>query len=295
MNRIDHDSLPGHAVIIPHYSDHRRLERCLAALMRQDRSGCEIVVVDNNSPEPMDGLSRRFPEVRFVTEPRKGAANARNRGVRETSAAAIFFLDADCVPAEDWLAVAREAVGRSDLVGGAVDVFDETPGPRTGAEAFETVFAFDYRDYILNKGFSVTANLLTTRPVFEAVGDFVDGLSEDAEWCHRARRLGFRLTLAEDLRVAHPTRSDWPALRRKWERITRESFELRRAAADGPGVRLRWAGRAAAMLLSGPVHLPRVWRSDRLRTGAERRRAAATLLRLRALRAGWMLRQAIGK
>ncbi len=281
------------AVIIPHYNDAVRLDRCLAALTRQDMTGCEVVVVDNGSTEDLAAIRQRFPQVRFVTEPRKGAAHARNRGVQETTAPDLFFLDADCVPAPDWLSVARQAVRRGDLVGGGIDVFDETPPPRSGAEAFETVFAFDYKDYIENKGFSVTANLLTTRAVFLSVGDFIDGLSEDMEWCLRARDKGYRIMLAEDLRVLHPTRSDWPALVRKFRRITQESFELRRTAGDGPALRVKWGLRSLVMLLSAVAHLPKVWRSPRLRGSPEKLRASLMLFRIRALRAGWMAAQAL--
>lgn len=285
----------GHAVIIPHYNDSTRLERCLAALHEGDVRDVEVLVVDNGSTEPLNGLAARFPTVRFVTEPRAGAANARNRGVSESTAPHIFFLDADCVPGRDWLAVAKSCVGRADLVGGAIDVFDETPGPRSGAQAFETVFAFNYKDYIERKGFSGTGNLLTSRQVFAAVGPFVHGLSEDAEWCFRARDKGFRLVLEERLRVAHPTRSDWPALERKWRRISRELFGLHMSRHPGPVGRVRWFLRALAVAASSLAHLPKLLFHPRLNGAGERLRGAATLLRLRFLRAGWMIRQSLGR
>ncbi len=282
------------AVIIPHYNDVARLRRCLAALRAQDRAGVDILVVDNGSTESLEAVKAENPGVRFVTEPAKGAALARNRGVAESRAATVVFLDSDCVPAPGWLAAARAAGGRADIVGGAIDVFDETPPPRSGAEAFETVFAFNYKDYIERKGFSVTANLVTARRVFEAVGPFVNGLSEDAEWCFRARDRGFRLVLDESMRVSHPTRSDWPALVRKWRRIAREMFALHMQAHPGMAGRLRWALRALAMAASWLPHLPRLLFSRRLRGTAERLRGAATLIRLRLLRSWWMLRQAAG-
>ncbi len=282
------------AVIIPHYNDVARLRRCLAALRAQDRAGVDILVVDNGSTESLEAVKAENPGVRFVTEPAKGAALARNRGVAESRAATVVFLDSDCVPAPGWLAAARAAGGRADIVGGAIDVFDETPPPRSGAEAFETVFAFNYKDYIERKGFSVTANLVTARGVFEAVGPFVNGLSEDAEWCFRARDRGFRLVLDESMRVSHPTRSDWPALVRKWRRIAREMFALHMQAHPGMAGRLRWALRALAMAASWLPHLPRLLFSRRLRGTAERLRGAATLIRLRLLRSWWMLRQAAG-
>lgn len=281
-------------VIIPHYNDVARLGRCLAALRGQVDSATEVLVVDNGSTEPLGTVQAQNPFARFVTETGKGAALARNRGVAESTAETLIFLDADCVPASDWLAAARRAAGRADIVGGAIDVFDETPPPRSGAESFETVFAFNYKDYIERKGFSVTANLVTSRRVFAAVGPFVNGLSEDAEWCFRARDRGFRLVLEEAMRVAHPTRADWPALTRKWRRIAREMFALHLQAHPGAAGRLRWAARALAMALSWLPHLPRVLLSPRLNGAGERLRGGATLIRLRLLRSLWMLRQAAG-
>ena len=277
-------------VIIPHFNDINRLGRCLAALYPQLTSDVGAIVVDNGSTQALDALQRTYPDVVFVTEYRKGAAMARNRGVAETTASRLFFLDCDCVPASDWVATALAVCDRADIVGGTITVFDETPAPRSGAEAFEAVFAFDNRAYIEKKGFSVTANLLTTRRVFAATGNFRLGLSEDLDWCHRARAKGFALVHDDQLLVAHPTRSDWTALWRKWQRLTDEAWGLQHGGLTG---RLRWMARAAMMPFSILVHTPRIFRSPALANAAERRSAWATLARLRLARCGWMVRQVI--
>lgn len=280
---------PAAAVIIPHYNDLARLARCLAALMPQVDAATEVVVVDNGSAADLAPVLAAHPGLRLVTEPAKGAANARNRGVAETQAPLLVFLDCDCVPGPGWLAAAFAAAGKGDLVGGRVEVFDETPGPRSGAQAFEAVFAFDNRGYVLRKGFSVTANLVTRRDVFAATGPFVHGVSEDLDWCRRATARGFRLAYDDALRVGHPTRSDWAALARKWRRTTAEGFGVN---GRTPRRRLVWALRALAMPASVLAHAPRVLRHPAL-TGGERVRALATLARLRLARMGWMLRQAL--
>ena len=168
------------------------------------------------------------------------------------------------------------------------------PSPISGAEAFETVFAFNYRDYIERKGFFVTANLVTSRAVMEAVGPFTPGVSEDLEWCLRASDMGFRLALDEDLRVAHPTRADWPALKRKWLRIAREMFVMHSSAHPGAAGRFVWFLWALAMPASTALHLPKLLLSPKLRGAGERLRGAGMLVRLRFLRGWWMLRQALG-
>lgn len=279
------------AIIIPHYNDVVRLGRCLAALLPQIGPDVELVVVDNGSIAPLDPIRAAYPAVRIVTEPLKGAACARNRGVAETTALRLFFLDCDCVPGPDWLSTALQVSDNGDLVGGAVQVFDETPPPRNGAQAFEAVFAFDNQTYVTRKGFSVTANLLTRRDVFTDVGNFIPGLSEDLDWCRRARTKGYGLIYAPGLVVAHPSRGDWVALRGKWRRLTQEAFGVN---GGGRLARVRWAAKVLVMPISIAAHAPRVWQSDRLADWTERRAALTTLVRLRLTRAWWMARQVIG-
>lgn len=282
---------PTDAVIIPHYNDLPRLKRCLLALRENDLTRTEVVVVDNNSPVSLGDIQQAFPEVRFLVEPQKGAAHARNRGVAETIAPRLFFIDADCVPALNWLTVGRQIADRADLIGGRVDVFDETPPPRNGAEAFEAVFAFNFRRYIEVQGFSGAGNLLTRRDVFDAIGGFINGVSEDREWTMRAVARGYSLIYDDGFRVSHPSRQDWSALKAKWRRTTQEAYQLN---GTGFAARMRWAIRGLAMPASAVVHTPRVLTSNKLASTGEILRAVATLIRLRCTRMVWMLRQAAG-
>jgi len=279
------------AVIIPHYNDVPRLTRCLASLAENECSRVEIVVVDNGSTHSLETVRLAFPEVRFVVETEKGAAAARNRGVRETKAPLLFFIDADCVAAPDWVKVAFKVAPHADLTGGRVDVFDETPPPRSGAEGFETVFAFNFKRYIEVQGFTGAGNLITRRDVFEDVGEFRGGVSEDLDWSTRAVAKGYKLVYQDSLVVSHPSRQDWATLRHKWHRITQEMCATNGTDAKA---RARWALRGLMMPVSAVVHLPKVLFSAKLNSPGERLRACATLIRLRLLRMLWMLRQGLG-
>lgn len=278
-------------MIIPHYNDVVRLMRCLAELSRNDLAGVEVVVVDNGSTQSLDEVRAAYPGFRFIVEPEKGAAAARNRGIAETTAPLLLFIDADCVPDPDWVSVAREIAPRADLTGGRVSVFDETPPPRSGAEAFEAIFAFDFKTYVEKGGFSGAGNLVTRRDVFDAIGGFTNGVSEDREWTMRAVARGYRLVYEDRLRVSHPSRQDWAALRHKWKRMTSEMYQLNGTDLRG---RLRWALKALAMPVSALVHLPRVMFSGKLASRGEYLRAATTLVRIRLTRMGWMLQQVFG-
>lgn len=285
---------PEAVVVVPHFEDEARLKRCLQALAPQLSERVALVVVDNGSRRDPAHLLSGIANARRVIEPASGAAAARNRGVAESSAPWIFFLDCDCCPAADWVVQAlRLGPGGgagTDLAGGSIRIFDETPLPRSGTQAFEAVFAFDQESYIKKKRFSVTANLIVPRAAFLATGAFRGGVSEDLDWCHRALARGYTLSYAPDLVVAHPSRSDWAALRRKWRRLTEESFGLR---GYGARARLIWLARSAAVLGSAPVHALRILRAPQLQPG-EKLRALGVLVRLRLLRARWMVEQAAG-
>jgi glycosyltransferase involved in cell wall biosynthesis len=281
-------SVPAISVIVPHYDDLDRLDRCLASLAGQTQAAAsfEVIVADNASPVGEEAVRARIAgRARLVIQPERGAGPARNAGVAAARGETLAFIDADCIADPRWIERGVAALAAHDLVGGRVDVLCESPR-KSGAEAFETVFAFDNEAYVTAKGFSVTANLFTTRVVFDATGPFRTGVSEDTEWCWRARDRGFAIGYAADAVVAHPARADWPALHRKWQRMNAEMYEL---ALTRPGGRLRWAAHSAALPLSIAAHLPRIATHGEL-SAAEKLRAAGTLARLRLWRTGdsWM-------
>lgn len=284
---------PYEAIIIPHYNDVARLSRLLEALDVQNLAGTEVIVADNGSSVDLVPVQVRFPWVRIVSEPQSGAGLARNKGVSETTAPWLFFIDSDCLPASDWLEHARRiATGELyTITGGRVDVFDETSPPRSGAEAFEAIFAFKMRRYLEEEAFLGAGNLVVSRVAFEATGGFRATVSEDKEWSQRAAAKGFVLAYDDDLIVGHPSRQDWMALSRKWLRLTDEAWALRRARGGG---RFGWIIRALAMPASIFLHAPKI-ATHRDLSVAERMRAATTLTRLRLARMIWMLHQALAR
>jgi GT2 family glycosyltransferase len=196
----------------------------------------------------------------------------------------LAFTDSDCRPASTWLEAGLRALASADIIGGAVSVSVPDPARPTPSEAFEVVFAFDNRSHVEKKGFSVTANLFTTRAVFDAVGGFRTGVPEDLDWCHRARAKGYRITYAADAIVTHPARPSWADLRRKWRRLTNEAMALEREA----GATLReMALKAVAVALSPLAHSVCVLNCNRLSLSAKLG-AIAVLIRLRLLRAWWI-------
>ncbi|MBZ5602619.1 MAG: glycosyltransferase [Acidobacteriia bacterium] len=81
------------------------LDRLLASILRQ-QSGLafEIIVVDNH---PASGstaeLKTKFPQVRWIEEPRSGVSFARNAGVRAATSEVVVFVDDDMEVSPGWL------------------------------------------------------------------------------------------------------------------------------------------------------------------------------------------------
>lgn len=277
------------AIIIPHLDDAERLRRCLEALEGQVDAGVEVIVADNGSDFDLNAFAAEFDWVRFVVEPRRSAGLARNHGVARSCAGRLAFLDSDCLPAANWVRHARGLDVSNVIVGGQVSTFEESIHA-SGAQLFERVFAFDNRRYVTRLGFSVTANMVTSRAVFEALGGFKPDISEDVEWCRRAPGHGVALRYDPMLKVGHPARATWCALSQKWRRLAMEAFRM---WGNRPGLRLLWLLRAQLTWISIARDAPRVMITRRLSGLEDRVICLKTLCKLRLTRALWMSRQAL--
>lgn len=275
---------PDISVVIPHYCQPEALAQCLASLEAQTlaRDRFEVVVVDNNSPGGtaiVEGIVGN--RARFFVETAKGAGPARNRGAVEALGKIFAFIDADCVASPRWLEEGLAGLDRFDIVGGRVDVSVGDETAMTGPEAFERVFAFDFRSYIEDKGFTGSGNLFCRREVFEAVGGFRPAVSEDKDWSQRAVAMGYSLGYHDAAAIAHPARTDWGELTRKWSRLNRESLKLSEDARLG---RARWAARNWLVPLSILPHAIKVLKSPKLPDTAARLRGLRTLAAIRLWR-----------
>ncbi|MBI4426447.1 MAG: glycosyltransferase [Candidatus Kerfeldbacteria bacterium] len=86
---------PTVSVVIPTYNSAITLPRTLHSLAVQTWKDLEVLVVDDGSADHPDVVGRRFPSVRYVSQPHAGAAAARNHGFRESRGSLVLFCDAD--------------------------------------------------------------------------------------------------------------------------------------------------------------------------------------------------------
>lgn len=104
-------------MVIPVRDGRATLPACLEAVLTQSRPPRAVYVVDNGSTdgtyEWLQSYACRETLVRALREPRRGAAAARNTGIRaavqEGGYELVAFTDADCVADRGWLEALTQA------------------------------------------------------------------------------------------------------------------------------------------------------------------------------------------
>lgn len=89
------------SVIVPLYNKERYIQRTLESIAAQTMPEFEAVVVDDGSTDRGADIVRGFSDTRFrlVSGPNAGPGAARNRGLLQSRAPYVAFLDAD----DQWL------------------------------------------------------------------------------------------------------------------------------------------------------------------------------------------------
>lgn len=92
---------PKVSVIIPVYNRSAQLKRAIESVLVQTFDSFELVVVDDGSTEDLSECAERVKSHghRFVQVDHGGVSSARNRGVAESRAAWLAFLDSD----DSWM------------------------------------------------------------------------------------------------------------------------------------------------------------------------------------------------
>ena len=126
-------------VIIPTFNRAPLLRLALEALTRQERPADEVIVVDNNSVDDTSALVREFESrlpLKYLVETRRGAAEARNLGIRHATGDVLAFTDDDCVPDVQWLRFIELSFLRDPAIGMVAGKVVPCPDPQTWAERF---------------------------------------------------------------------------------------------------------------------------------------------------------------
>jgi glycosyltransferase involved in cell wall biosynthesis len=280
------------SVIIPHLNQPDALAACLDTLNAQtvERSAFEVIVVDNGSTTLPGAIIERYPGTLLLQETKPGPGPARNRGVQAASGDILAFTDSDCRAHPNWLRCVLSALNSAPprtILGGDVQIWHEPDTTMTAIEAYESVFAYRFKLYIEQHGFSGTGNLAVRKQDFEAIGPFrgID-VAEDIQWGKQALTAGYAFRYVPEMIVYHPARASFRELRVKWDRHIQHSVN---AGGSSRAWQARWIARALAVLISPAWDWTKVVTSPRLPGLLSRVKAIAVLAAIRSYRAYKMI------
>lgn len=195
------------SVIIPNRNGEKTIGRCLEAAFASQYPNFEVVVVDDCSDDSSLDIIAGYP-CRLIRLPEHGGASrARNEGARNSRGDILFFIDADCLLQPETLdraATASMENGPDVIIGGT---YTWLPYDRDFFSIFQSIFIhYSETKNIEAPDYIATHAMLIHAATFHKSGglneDFMPIL-EDVEFCHRLKRLGFRLRMAPDIQVQH--------------------------------------------------------------------------------------------
>lgn len=206
--------MPVVSIIVSCYNQARFVRQAVASALAQDYTRCasdaclDIVIVDDGSTDdPHVALGELLddPRVQYIRQENRGAAAARNRGLRAASGELVKFLDAD-----DWLdptIVRRQAeLLRVDSRMGWVysDYWrcDEAGQVIARGKVGErwTQLDGDLYPLLLLSGFFPPVTLMVRQSALQAIGGFDETLqaAEDYDLCLRLAANGYAARFIPD-------------------------------------------------------------------------------------------------
>lgn len=149
------------SIIVPVYKVRDYLPGCLDSILANDTSDCEIILVDDGSPDDSGAICDRYAKthpdlIRVIHQANGGLGAARNTGLAEAKGEWLFFIDSDDTIAPDSLRVLKEAIllGGADVIGFQFCADDGANPPRPQSCGFDAVAEpfrlSDRKDYLLS-------------------------------------------------------------------------------------------------------------------------------------------------
>lgn len=140
---------PSVSVIIPVFNGAPFIERTILSVERQTHGNIDIIVVDDGStdstPAILDRLRARNADLRVITIPNGGVANARNVGTQASGADYVAYLDADDL----W---------HPTKITKQVAALESHAGDDSWAACYTLFRTINSEDYVLGSGAAATAN-----------------------------------------------------------------------------------------------------------------------------------------
>jgi glycosyltransferase involved in cell wall biosynthesis len=172
------------SVIVPAYNRERYLGAALDSALGQDYRRLEIIVIDDGSTDGTAGVVHSYSNVRYVYQPNRGVAAARNTGVAVSHGEILSFLDSDDLWMPEKLRLQVRFLLESPDVGFCLAWMQNFLEP--GCPIPSSIRPEDLSRPTVG---AVPSALVVRREVFDRVGGFdvAYRVGEDVDWFFRAK------------------------------------------------------------------------------------------------------------
>jgi len=202
------------SILIPTLESSRTLAKTLDSIFSNEFKNFEVIIIDQGSKNGTLSIAKKYNSTKIITIKEKGAAVARNAGIRAAEGKIVYFVDSDCyLPCDSLSKVNRFFIEYPEISG--------IGGPLLPLESMNLTQEFSNRNFldimkfptniqetIYHKfqGSLITGNCAYKKAVLDEVGGFdvkFGNCGEDIELCWRVTDRGHKLYFYPDLKVYH--------------------------------------------------------------------------------------------
>jgi len=209
------------SVVIPCYNEQCNIARCLDALKSQSVQPFEVIIVDNNCIDKTVKIALSYQGVRVLKEVTQGLVTARNTGLNAAKGEIIARIDADTIPAEDWIAKITETMSddRVQAVTGT-GYFYDAPCKRL-VKTTRNIFAVWLNKLVLGHHMLWGSNMAIRTTAWQAIKDeccIMADIMEDLDIAaHINKRFGKKaVTYRAKIRADISARRAMVTLKNNW-------------------------------------------------------------------------------
>lgn len=175
---------PFFSIVVPLHNKTNFIEACVKSVLQQDFQDFELIVIDDGSTDDSLTKIKKFKDKRIsvLEQANRGAAAARNRGVKLAQAGWIAFLDADDFWKKNHLAEQFKAIQQfpNEVVFSTrPTIIQENKKEKLARYNFplkEEIQLLPYFENSIKCNLLVTPGMVIKKAFFEKLGGFNEGI-----------------------------------------------------------------------------------------------------------------------
>lgn len=204
--------------MIPTFNEEECIGNCLKAIKSGSVTPDEIIIADGYSSDKTVEIASKYG-AKIVVNHKRHAAGGRNAGIKASCGDVIVFIDADCIPAHNWLEEIVKAFENENIDGLGTYIEPAETSNRYekfwGTLSLQIMMSYDNEAYYvtdksLNTAF-ITASCAYKKDLLYRIkgfSNFFANNAEDIDICWRALDAGAKLKYLPTAKIiAHSPRN----------------------------------------------------------------------------------------